>query len=254
MLAYLFELIMVAFSSILRTAVTTDFLFIVIVFLVIYIGFLHYQLSKKNFFIESLFEKLVQSRDKFSKQEMNSMMDTIRDSNISSQYTTRDKLLNPETMDFIFSDDSNVKLFMHYTKEKVVANKILDEGFEFAYSFYKTAEMVIKDKLDLSYKHNRHKQYGKYVIVLGISKKIFDLYSKEIDKFKSTNILVEQILTLKPPYLNDNSEEIYTLPPQYVKGYLNYSTGEIIENPEYNPGFNSKRFLENISKFQNLFE
>jgi len=106
--------------------------------------------------------------------------------------------------------------------------------------------LVFNDKLYLIHRHNEHKQFGEYVIVISISKKIFNHYTQELSKIKAKNIAVEQVLTEVPHYTDDNSEEVYTCPRQFIKGYFNYLDGTIIRNSDFNSNYTSKKFEENL--------
>jgi hypothetical protein len=212
---------------------------IIVVLLIIYIGYIHFLLSKKNIQLKRFQERL------------NYIHGEIHE-NIEKEpgKTTekRDYLLDKDILDFIFENDKARKIFVHYTKDKEDADKILEEGFKFIDSFYKTAEEVRNDITDLLYKHNRHKSYGDYLIIISIDKDIYNYYLKQTDKVPSYEIVVEQLLTEKPPYLNEDSEMVYTFHHKFVKGYVNYVNGEIVENHDFNPTYNSNNFYENLKK------
>jgi hypothetical protein len=59
---------------------------------------------------------------------------------------------------------------------------------------------------------------------------------------------VEQLLTEKPPFLNEDSDMIYTLHHKFIKGYFDFKTGKIIKNPDFNPSFCSGLFEKNLKK------
>ena len=56
----------------------------------------------------------------------------------------------------------------------------------------------------------------------------------------------ENILTEKPPVKNENSDQVFILPTQFIKGVVNFRTGEILRNENFNPGFVSPGFSKNI--------
>jgi hypothetical protein len=134
--------------------------------------------------------------------------------------------------------------------DEQVALNILSEGFKFVDSFYKTALPVSNDRLDLLIKHNNKKFYGDYIIVICIANEIVRLYSDEIEMAGIKNYSFENILTESPPFKNENAEITYLLPSQYIKGYINYRTGEIITNPVFNPLFSSPGFSQNINRIK----
>jgi hypothetical protein len=45
---------------------------------------------------------------------------------------------------------------------------------------------------------------------------------------------------------NDNYDLVYQLSSQFIKGYINHRTGEIVKNPGFDPFYNSANFLRNI--------
>ncbi len=212
---------------------------IIVVLLIVYIGYLHFLLSKKGIQMKRFQERL----NLFQKD-----IDKSVEKEPSKSAEKRDFLLDKEILDFIFENDKARKIFVHYTKDKSDADKILKEGFKFIDSFYKTAEAVRNDVTDLLYKHNRHKSYGDYLIVISIDKDIYNYYLKQADKVSSYEIVVEQLLTEKPPYLNEDSEMVYTFHHKFIKGHINYVNGEITENSDFNPTYNSNHFYENLKK------
>jgi len=220
-------------------------LVIFIVALLGYIVFLHIQLAKKNIFIESTVRKLSGIE---KSRSMDEMMVFLREIQKLSQYSSffTDKLLEDSTINFILENDKDLKIYVHYTKDESDAKSILQDGFKFADSFYKTALPVSKDKLDLIIKHNSRKFFGEYLIIICISNDIVNYYSMELEKAGIKNYFFENILTETPPSRNDNSDLVYQLSSQFIKGYVNHRTGEIVKNPGFDPWYNSPCFMKNI--------
>lgn len=236
-------------NILLKFSVTLSGEFLVILVLFIYIFYLHIQLAKKNILLKSFYDKVEKTDSKLAKKDILLFLENLKNPEFSG-IVTKDKLLGTKISDFIFEDDKNIKLFLHYTSRKEVANKILHDGFKFVNSFYKTAEYIYKDELYLVHRHHEHKQYGHYVIVICIFKEIYEKYSDELAKLKAKNISVEQILTEIPPYIDENSDEVFILPKQFIKGYFDYTDGTITENPVFNPTYNSPIFEENLKKIK----
>jgi len=230
---------------IIRQSISVSFEFLLIVALFIYIIYLHFTLAKKNILLKTYFEKIAKNNTKLDKKDIVQFLEDIK-SPIDNKTVTKDKILDKKINNFIFKDESEIKLFLHYTPSKKIANKILKEGFKFANSFYKTAEYIYNDELYLVQRHHEHKQFGDYVIVICISKKVFDFYSKKLNKFELADISVEQILTESKPIIDDNNDLIYTLPNQFIKGYFNFREGTIKANPNFAPTYRSKTFDQNI--------
>ena len=215
-----------------------------------YIVFLHIQLAKKNIFIESTVKRLSGIE---KSRSMDEMMVFLREIQKLSQYSSffKDKLLDDSTINFILGNEKDLKIFMHYTKYEADAKSILQDGFKFADSFYKTALPVSKDKLDLIIKHNSRKFFGEYLIIICISNDIVNFYSMELEKAGIKNYFFENILTETPPSLNDNSDLMYQLSSQFIKGYVNHRTGEIVKNAGFDPWYNSPGFMRNIDNLKN---
>lgn len=224
--------------------------YIVVAILVSYVVYLHLQLNKKNNLIESMVGKITKLEKEWDTQHVLNLLEKLRqlsnDSNLK-----RDKLFDEKVMKFLFSNDNDSKIFVHYTKEESVAKKILNDGFIFVDSFEKTVEQVINDSVDLTYKHNIRKYYGKYIIVICISNDIYNRYDHELKDLEKTNVQVEQVLTEIPSCFNDNKDEVFTLSRRFIKGYVNYETGETTFNPIFNPYFSSPAFNDNLSRVKN---
>lgn len=218
--------------------------------LICYIVFLHYQLNKKNQLIETMVGKLTKQEKEWDKDHVLYLLEKLRLQN-SEASVKRDKFFDEAVRNFLFTNDKDSKIFVHYTKEESIARKIFEGGFMFVDSFEKTAEQIINDSVDLTYKHNIRKYYGKYIIVICISNDIYNQYDDELKQISKQNTQVEQVLTDIPPCFNDNTDEVFTLSKHFVKGYVNYETGEIVSNAHFNPTYNSASFMENLNRIKN---
>ena len=220
-------------------------LLIVIILLLGYVVFLNIRLAKKNLFIESTVRRLAGIERNWSPEEMMRFLHEIKKvSHFSSFFT--DKIFEEKPMGFLLEDENNSKIYIHYTREEADARNIMKDGFIFADSFYKTALPVTHDRLDFLIKHNGRKSFGYYMVIICISEKIFQYYSGELDKNNLKGFAVENILTVAPPYRDENGDLIFRLSNRFIKGYINYQTGEITANPEYKPMFDSPLFRQNL--------
>jgi hypothetical protein len=220
-------------------------LIIIILALFGYVIFLHIQLSKRNIFIETTIRRLSGIEKNRSVEEMMSFLQEIQElKQFSSTFT--DKLLDDSTLKFILENGKNTKSYIHYTQNETDALSIIKNGFQFVDSFYKTALPVSKDKLDLKIKHNSRKFFGDYIIVICISNDVANFYSYELGKAAIPDFSFENILTETPPVKNDNSDLVYQLSSQFIKGYVNHRTGAIVKNQGFDPLYNSPNFLKNI--------
>jgi hypothetical protein len=215
------------------------------ILLIGYIIFLRIRLAKRNIFIESTVRRLSGIE---KSRSMDQMIEFLSEINNLSQYRSffADKFLENSTLNFILENDAETEIFLHYTKDESVAEDILRDGFRFAHSFYKTTEKVSNDKLDLINKHNIRKFFGDYIVVINIAKEIVTHYSSELEKADLRSCSFENVLSVKLPLENEDSDPVYQLAVQYIKGYVNYRTGGIVINPLCNPWHDSPRFVNNI--------
>jgi hypothetical protein len=222
---------------------------IIILLLMGYIIYIHFRLARMNIFIESTLKKLSGIVKSLNNEELKEFVIEIEKLHqYKSQIT--DKLFDKETLDFIFENEINLNTYLHYTRDKDVAGSIIQDGFRFANSFHKTALQVLKDNLDLKIKHINKKHFGEYIIVISISRDVYNFYSLELEKAAIRNCAIENILTDVVPVKDSNSDLIFLLPHQFIKGYVNYVTGEIVRNPDFDPWYNSPEFLKNIGRLK----
>jgi len=73
-------------------------------------------------------------------------------------------------------------------------------------------------------------------------------------KLSQKEIAVEQILTEHPSVIDENADEVYLLPKQFIKGYFNYIEGTIVENPDFDLNYHSEIFDENLNKLRKNLE
>jgi len=129
-----------------------------------------------------------------------------------------DHVDNDVLLDFI-NETSDVKTYLHTTKEEETCKTIMEEGYQFS-SFHKTTDEIINDMASLDYKMLLREAYGNYTVIMQVN---FDI------KGDYTN------LTIKEPFTDEEGDLIYTLSPRYVKGYFNRKSGEIVKNPNFDP-------------------
>jgi hypothetical protein len=145
-----------------------------------------------------------------------------------------------EILTNILKNYKDCYLFLHNTKELNTVNKIIKEGFLFENQLpHSTDRVNPNDQIEISYFLFQRKDYGSYTIIIAIPKKTYDQYScVAINK----DIPMEDILTIKEPFLGENDELIYTLPQKYILGYFNLKTDEFIQNPSWDFNFINDRF------------
>lgn len=216
---------------------------IIITILIVYIGFTHYQLYKKNQLIEDILKKQDSLESILSKESIARIVKKVKESQKLPQ-AKPNKIFEDNIQNFILMDEETEVLFVHYTRNEDIAQKICDEGFIFVDSFHKTAERVTSDRLDFVYKHHLRSQFGKYVVIIAIGKELYNHY-QNIIKQSNKVLTVEQIISKKQES-NEDSDEVFWLPNAFIKGYVNSESGEIHINNSFNPKFNSPDFKTNL--------
>ena len=239
-------------SSLLNSVIFSYLVLGLFIILIIIIGYLYLQLKKKDNYIQLIFDKLHIQDPEIKKEELSNILSKLQIVELT-KIVTKDKFFNDNILNYIFKDTKDKKLFLHYTQEKTIADKVLKEGFQFRYSFYKTAYKITLDRLDLIYKHSRSKYFGKNVLILSISTEIYNYYTEELKKISPPEAFVEQILSEASPFHDENNDVVYALSNKFVKGYFNYETGEMTDNPEFNPNYDSDIFKKNLARLKEAY-
>lgn len=142
-------------------------------------------------------------------------------------------------------DDSCIVL-LHNTNTIEGARNIMINGFRFESQLtYSTDRINPKDQVEVNYFLVERKEYGDYTIVIEIDKKLFKQYSQLAE---SSEVNLEDIITVEEPYLSDNDEYVYLLSHYYIKCIFNNKTCEVKNNPVFDPTFNSNAYLNNFNK------
>lgn len=216
----------------------------IIVILIIYIVFLQLQLSKRNIFLNSIFSAIKRSGKNWDKEDVLKLITKLQQSEPAKK-VKKDYMLDEYIQQFIFNNHKFENIFIHYTNGKEVAENILHNGFVFEESFHKTAEDIYNDRVNFSYKHNLRKHYGKYVIIIAIDKVLYAKYTEELNKYAHVDYSTEHVLSTNIETDREEESEFH-LPPQFIKGYVNYENGEIVKNPLYKPSYDDPIFQENL--------
>jgi hypothetical protein len=196
--------------------------------LLVYLLILRAKLSKQELFMNSLRDALHKVDPALQPDDIFRFLRKLWTFE-SGEKKNLDHIFDPSVMEFLFSAEVPSRIFLHYTREKEIAERILREGFCFSDSFHKTAEAIYNDRIDLAYKHNYRKSFGEYALVISISLQTYNNISKRINQRPSYNFLVEHVLSKQIP------DGVFLLPNKYLKGYIDISTGEIVTNPDYAP-------------------
>ena len=137
----------------------------------------------------------------------------------------------------ILADYGNCYFFLHNTKEKSIAEKILNEGFVFENQLpHSTDRINPAEPIEVTYFLFQRKDYGAYTIIIAITRAIYDRYTKISNL---NDIGIEEVITITRPYYGDNDELIYTVSPMHVLGYFNNKTAEFTVNSRWDPEHDS---------------
>ncbi len=159
-----------------------------------------------------------------------------------TQSRENDLFLNPDIQNFIFENYSDSYVFLHYTHEQEIVETILKNGFEYSNAFDKTTCLIHKDLIDINYNHLLRKPFGNFVVLICIEKNLYAKYNELAIKNGKHELKAEELLSEKEPYINEFDEKTYTLHHKYIKGYINWASGKIVKNPDYNYRFDSDFF------------
>ncbi len=162
--------------------------------------------------------------------------------------------LTKEILSILTPDSEKVINYTHRTDNEETAVKIIETGFKFTESFYKTTDIVIDNPVNINYWRILRKAYGQYVVVISFTKELLEHYESILMEKLDRNIVeVQQILTEKEPEKDENNEEVYTLSRQFIKGFFNEETEKIVYNPHFDPGYDSPLFNSNIGRIAGNF-
>ncbi|MBN1388013.1 MAG: hypothetical protein JW965_06165 [Bacteroidales bacterium] len=151
-----------------------------------------------------------------------------------------------EVLASILAKDIDCLLFMHNTKDEETARQIMTKGFQFEEQLtYSTDQINPNDTVEINYFFVERKEYGQYTVIIEIDKTLYKKYNHLVE---GSDFHFEELLTITPPVLSDNDENIYTLSRQYIKGYLDNFTGRFIENSDFNPSYDPPVYMENYRR------
>jgi hypothetical protein len=140
-----------------------------------------------------------------------------------------------EILASILNNQGNCYFFLHNTKEKGIAEKIMSNGFIFENQLpHSTDRVNPNEPIEITYFLFQRKDYGSYTIIIAIPKGTYDLYTRYSNEHDSG---IEEVITITEPFVGDNDELIYTISPKHILGYYNNKTGEFVRNEIWDPDF-----------------
>jgi len=153
----------------------------------------------------------------------------------------RNSIFSEKMLSFIFENTQTEKIYTHYTHSETIAQLIMEKGFKFTESFYKTTQNIQNELVVLNYKHNLYEHYGEYMIIIGIPDDLIDFVKKNINLTK-LNLSVEDYISIT----KQNKDDSYILPAMFIKGYIKYKSGEIEKNPKFLFNYHLSEFVKHL--------
>jgi hypothetical protein len=151
-----------------------------------------------------------------------------------------------DTLSQLLSKDNSCIVLLHNTETIARAKNIMICGFKFESQLtYSTDRINPQDTVEINYFLVERKEYGDFTIIIEIDKKIFKQYSRLAE---SSDLNIEEIMSVDEPLLSENDEYIYTLSHYYIKYIFNNKTGEVQKNTVFDPSFESPEYLENYNR------
>jgi hypothetical protein len=147
---------------------------------------------------------------KSSKQLLFEMMHKVAGMPLKEFANVQTATRYPVLFNFM-SDTQGYNMFLHTTDSQEKANSICSKGFQYQV-FDKTTDYVTNPD-DIDYLISMRKAYGNFIVVIQIRSNVSSYESI------STN------------GTDEDGEDVYVLPPQYIKGYYDKLNNRIYPNP-----------------------
>jgi hypothetical protein len=159
-------------------------------------------------------------------------------------------MLTPEIKDFIFSDLDKNYNFIHVT-DKFSAVGIFKRGFNFANPLYKTADMVLENHDWIEFWWQQRKFYGDQIIVMSISKLLFEYCSNICKHEFDGKINPFQLLNTNKILHFIDGEAQLNLAKNFIKGYIDLEENHIYKNEHFDP-YLFKQTEVNLKKYKDF--
>lgn len=150
----------------------------------------------------------------------------------------------------VIANSEDIVTFLHNTNDESVAKKIMLEGFEFqSHLDYTTDVVSAKDPVTIKYFSIVRQAYGKFTLVIQISRLLIEEYS---GKLKDKEHHFSEVLSTKPSYLGPDEELIFCLAPNFIKGYICITDQEFHANPKFDPSLKLPIFDKNLERILSI--
>ena len=124
---------------------------------------------------------------------------------------------------------------LHKTDSEKISKKIIGTGFNFIDNLMNTTDNVGGlNEIHYDWWLTMRKAYGNQIIAIQFNQnKIYE----HIKKFTNKKFLLDHVMSYQRFFHNEENEFVYTLPREYVKGYIDQSKGKINLNKDFNPNY-----------------
>lgn len=151
-----------------------------------------------------------------------------------------------ETISGILKEYKDNYFFLHNTKDLTVAEKIMNEGFIFESQLPHSSDRINPNApIEITYFLFQRKDYGIYTMVIAIPRSAYETYAEISDQNVTS---IEEVMTISDPWIGENDEPVFTLPPEHVLGYFNINSLEFFKNPKWDPRYRNSRLLPAVKK------
>jgi hypothetical protein len=139
--------------------------------------------------------------------------------------------------------------FLHNTMTRENAETIMNKGFRFySHLDYTTDVVSAKDDITITYFNLVRSAYGPFTIIIQMDKELIQYYS---DLLLDRHNHFSELLTLEMPEKSNDEEWIYTLAPNFVKGYVDSRFPCFFPNSKFNPSLKHPEFEKNLQHLRN---
>jgi len=144
---------------------------------------------------------------------------------------------------FIGKNDK-LMTYLHCLNSVELAEEIMKNGFNFENHLLNTTDLVSPDDLvEVTYFMNIRKAYGNITLIVQINNELIQSINAQLIQTRSH---FSEALTKTAPRNGPNELFVYTLPEEFIMGYVNNIESLCVKNPNFDPYYFSKRFEENI--------
>lgn len=142
----------------------------------------------------------------------------------------------------------DVYKYLHNTRTQEIAERIMAEGFRFEKYLENTTDFISgSDIVQIKYFRQIRASYGEFTLVIQIGKALADYYTNLL---RGTEYHFSEVFSFVPPELSVDNEPVYTLAPQFIKGFFDQRALICVDNPVFDPHADRPEFLLNVERLK----